>query len=187
MIEVEVKGIREALNTLAKFDKELVRELRNDLAKVAGPLTVRIRSSIPAYPPIRGFKHGGRTAWPTGPVKIKTKLNTSRSRRGIQKALVVISVQNAGVEIADMAGRANKPKSSGRSRSYVKGSVIMDHRLNGQGKSMIEALSQTGRGKASRYVYSAVEKYQNTITMEIEKTIAEAIIKGNQRLQQKAA
>jgi hypothetical protein len=187
MIEVEVKGLREALNTLARFDKELVRELRLDLAQVAGPLTTAIRSNIPTYPPIRGFKHGGRTAWPTSPVKIKTKLNTSRSRRGMQKALVVISVENAGVEIADMAGRKNKVRTSGVSRSYVKGSVIMDHRLSGQGKSMIEALSQTGRGKASRYIYSAVEKYEKTITMEIEKTIALAIIKGNQRLQQKAA
>ena len=47
MIDVEVRGVREALNTLAQFDKELVKELRIDLAQVAGPLTTAIRGSIP--------------------------------------------------------------------------------------------------------------------------------------------
>lgn len=187
MLEVEVIGIRQALNTLARFDKELVKELRIDLAKVAAPLSAKIKSNIPTSAPIRGFRHNGRTAWPTGPVSVRTKLNTSASRRGLAKAMAVISVTNAGVEIADMAGRRNKIKSSGSSRSYVKGNVIMDHRINRQGAYMIQALSQTGRGRASRYIYPVVEKFKSTITMEIDKTIQQAILKGNERLKQKAA
>lgn len=192
MIDAKVTGIREALNALAKFDKELVKELRQDLAKVARPLTIAIRSNIPTSSPIVGrkggsFNHNGRTGWPksSGDIKIKTKLNTSRSRRGLQQAGVKISIINAGVEIADMAGSANKVRTSGRTRSYRKGNVIMSHRLNGQGRFMIEALNQTGRGRASRYIYPVVEKYVDTITMEIEKTVQEAIIKGNQRLAKK--
>lgn len=187
MIEVDVKGLRETINILSKFDKELTKELRQDLAKVSAPLVTAIRSNIPTYPPIRGFKHSGRTAWPTGPVKITTKLNTSKSRRGLEKTLVKISVINGGVEIADMAGKRNNIKTSGQTRSYHKGSVIMSHKLSGQGKYMIEALSQTGRGRASRYIYPVVEKFKDTITMEVEKTIFKFITKGNERLKKKVA
>lgn len=187
MIEVEVRGLRETINILSRFDKELTKELRQDLAKVSAPLVTAIRSNIPSYPPIRGFKHSGRTAWPTGPVKIQTKLNTSRSRRGLEKTLVKISIINAGVEIADMAGQRNDVKTSGQSRSYAKGSVIMNHRLNSQGKYMIDALSQTGRGKASRYIYPVVEKFKDTITMEVEKTIFKFVTKGNERLKKRVA
>lgn len=192
MIEAKVVGIREALNTLAKFDKDLVKELRQDLAKVSSPLISEIRSNIPSYPNIRGFNHNGRTAWPqsVGDVKIKTKLNTSRTRRGLQQSTVKISIINAGLQIADFAGNRNEIKTSGRTRSYRKGNVIMSHRLNGQGRFMIERLNETGIGRLnkvrrSRYIYPVVEKYVDTITMEIEKTVQQAIIKGNERLKKK--
>jgi hypothetical protein len=187
MIETEIKGIREALNTLAKFDKELVKELRLDLARVAQPLSSAILARIPSHPPIRGFDHNGRTAWPKKPVKIRTKLNTSTSFRQMRTSTVKIIVSNGGVEIADMAGKRNDIKTSGMTRAYARGSVIMHHRLNGQGRGMINALSQTGVGKASRYVYPAVDKYKDTITIEIDKTVQQAIIRGNERMKQRVA
>jgi hypothetical protein len=187
MISTEVTGIREALNTLAKFDKELTKELRLDLAKVAQPLTSAILARIPTHPPIRGFDHKGRTSWPTKPVKVRTKLNTSTSFRQMRTSTVKIIISNGGVEIADMAGKRNDIKYSGMTRAYAKGSVIMSHRINGQGKSMIQALSSTGVGRASRYVYPAVDKYRDTITMEIDKTVQQAIKIGSERLKQRVA
>jgi hypothetical protein len=48
---------------------------------------------------------------------------------------------------------------------------------------MIEALNRIG--KASRFVYPVVEKYKKTIIEQIDKTIADAIIKGNENLKRK--
>lgn len=190
--EFEVRGVREALNTLSKFDKELVQELRRDLAKVSAPLTQRIRDAIPSSAPIIGFNHNGRTGWPKKQIQIKTKLNTSTGRRRLFSSTVRIVITNAGVQIADFAGSRNKVNTSGETRAYAKGGVIMRHRLNNQGKFMIEALSQTGIGKLgnkyrSRYVWPTVDKYKDTITIEIDKTVQDAIIRGNERLRQKVA
>lgn len=187
MIEYNVVGIREAIITLNKLDKKIVKDLRMDLAIAARPMVAAIRSNIPTSAPIRGFAHNGRTAWPKTAPKISTQLSTGRNRRGLQRSTVRIIMKNAGVEIADMAGRANKVKSSGMSRAYVRGGVIMRHRLNNQGRYMIDALSQTGYGRASRYVYPAVEKYMPTVQANVEKTIMSAIIEGNQELQKRIA
>lgn len=191
-VDVEVKGIREALNTLARFDKELVKELRQDLAKVSAPLTQRIRDAIPSSAPTIGFNHNGRTGWPKKQVQIRTNLNTSVGRRRLFSSTVRIIITNAGVQIADFAGNRNKIKTSGNTRAYAKGGVIMTHKINNQGKFLIEALNQTGIGRLggkyrSRYVWPTVDKYKDTITIEIDKTVQEAIIRGNERLKQKVA
>lgn len=188
MRDIDVIGIRESILALNKVDKQIVKDLRLDLQQITAPLINQIRGFLPTSAPIRGFDHNGRTAWPKKPISIKTQLNSGISRRGLRRSTVRIVISNAGVEIADMAGRRNKI-GKGYSRAYVKsgGKSIMRHRLNGQGRYMIQALNFTGYGKASRYVWPTVEKYKGTITMEIEKTIAEAIINGNRELQRRIA
>lgn len=183
MIEFDVKGIREAITTIGKLDKTLVKDLRLDIAMAARPMVNAIRSNIPTSAPIRGFNHQGRTGWPKTQPRITTSLNTSRTRRGLQRSTVRVVIKNAGVEIADMAGKTNKIR-SGMSRAYVKKNtrVIQRHKLNNQGKYMIEALNQTGYGRASRYVYPAVDRFKPTIEANIEKTIAAFIINSNQEL-----
>jgi hypothetical protein len=186
-INQKVLGINQSIAVLNQLDRELVKELRKDLALAASPLVNAIKANIPTSAPIRGFAHNGRTAWPQRPVKLQVKLLTSRSKRRQRTETVKIIMTNAGVEIADMAGKKNAVQRSGTTRAYAKGNVIMRHRLNGQGKFMIEALNQTGRGKASRYIYPAVDKYEQRIRMEIDKTIESAIIRGSEELNKKVA
>lgn len=186
-INQKVLGINESIAVLNQLDRQLVIDLRKDLALAASPLVNAIRANIPTSAPIRGFAHNGRTAWPTRPVKLEVKLLTSRSKRRQRTETVKIIMTNAGVQIADLAGSRNEIKRSGTTRAYAKGNVIMRHRLNGQGQFMIEALSQTGRGKASRYIYPAVDKYEERIRMEIDKTIESAIIRGSAELNKKVA
>lgn len=187
IVNTKVLGINESIAILNKYQKDVIKDLRKDLVQVATPLTNAIRANIPDSAPIRGFNHNGRTAWPKRPVKLQVKLLTTRSRRRQQTETVKIIMTNAGVQIADMAGKRNAIKRSGYTRAYAKGNVIMRHRLNGQGKYMIDALSQTGYGRASRYIWPAVEKFEDRITMEIDKTIEKSIILGNQKLQKRVA
>jgi hypothetical protein len=183
----KVLGINQSIAVLNRLDRELIKELRKDLALAASPLVNAIKSNIPTYAPIRGFNHNGRTGWPKKPIKLQVRLTTSRSKRRQRTETVKIILNNAGVQIADMAGKRNSVKRSGSSRAYAKGNVIMRHKLNGQGEKMIEALSQTGRGRASRYVYPAVDKYAERIRMQIDRTVESAIIRGSQELNKKVA
>lgn len=183
----KILGINESIAILNKYEKSVIKDLRKELAVVASPLVNAIKSNIPDSAPIRGFAHNGRTAWPKRPVKLQVKLLTTRSRRRQQTETVKIIMTDAGVQIADMAGKRNAIKRSGYTRAYAKGGVIMRHRLNGQGQSMIEALSQTGYGRASRYIWPAVEKFEDRITMEIDQTLEKAILLGNKELQKKVS
>jgi hypothetical protein len=187
IINPKVLGINQSLAILNKYQKDVVKDLRKDIAEIASPMVTAIRSNIPNSAPIRGFSHNGRTAWPKRAIRIQIKLSTSRSARKQRTATAKLIITNAGVQIADMAGKANKIKTSGLTRAYAKGNTIMRHRINGQGRFMIDALNSTGRGRASRYIYPAVDKYQQRITMEIDKTIEESIINANRELQKKIA
>ena len=187
IINQKVLGINQSLAVLNQYQRDVVKDLRKDISEVASPLVTAIKANIPNSAPIRGFSHNGRTAWPKRPVKIQIKLATSKSSRRQRTATAKIVITNAGVEIADMAGKKNKVQSSGLTRAYAKGNVIMRHRLNNQGRYMIDALSSTGYGRASRYIYPAVDKYEQRIRMEIDKTIEESIIKANTKLQQRIA
>jgi hypothetical protein len=187
IINPKVLGINQSLAILNKYQKDVVKDLRKDIAEVASPLVTAIRANIPTSAPIRGFSHNGRTAWPKRAVRIQVKLSTSRSKRRQRTATAKLIITNAGVQIAEFAGKRNDVKRSGMTRAYAKGNTIMRHRINGQGRFMIDALNSTGRGRAPRYIYPAVDKYRQRITMEIDKTIEESIINANKELQQKIA
>jgi len=186
-INEKVLGVNQSIAVLNQFDRQIVKDLRKDLSLAASPLVNAIRANIPTSAPIRGFSHNGRTAWPKRPVKLQVKLLTSRSKRRQRSETVKIILTNAGVQIADLAGKKNDVKTSGTTRAYAKGNVIMRHKLNGQGKFMIDALNQTGRGRASRYIWPVVDKYKERITMEINQTIESAIIRGSAELNKKVA
>jgi hypothetical protein len=123
----------------------------------------------------------GRTAW-TG-VRVNTVKDFRATSRGSSARLVQLKAEGfpgAGFEIADMAGRGTgrgrRPKSETRVYPYKGGS--RSHKLNGQGQKMIENLG----GKASRYVFPAVESMMPEIEVKVLKSIEVAAAEINRKL-----
>jgi hypothetical protein len=138
-------GAEQVIKDLKKIEPDLYKQLRKDIVTEIKPLYAKIKANIPPVSPLSGFYHNGRTAW-GGPIKVVGKIST-RKRRG-RTSLVSIRTTNTAVEIIDMAGR----KSRGDTPA---------------GRAMIQNLP----GKASRYIYPAVNNYVTTLNQSVIRAI----------------
>jgi hypothetical protein len=131
-----IQGLDIVIRELNNFEPGAVKTMRKEIITEIRPLYASIKSSIPRVAPLSGFDNQGRTGWPKRNVKVTGKTNF-RSRAG-KHSLVSIRTASAAVQIVDISGRKGK----GRTES---------------GQAMIANLSSRF-GKASRFVYPAVEK-----------------------------
>jgi hypothetical protein len=167
----EIIGVQAVIRDLNNLDKDLLRQMRREIITEIRPLYGVIKSSIPSRRPLSGFDHNGRTSW-NQPVRVTGKVSY-RTRQG-RNSLVSIRTSSAAVELADMAGKRNKfdvgreGSNSGFSAEYTIRGRRRRHRLNGQGKKMVEKLG----GTPSRYVWPAVEQFRPLLTQKI-KTIVD--------------
>lgn len=183
MIKVEVYGVQDTIRKLQLFEPEMVKETRKDMRVAAEPVAASIRDYIPNEPPLRGMRHNGRTSWQPSSVKVNVRTDFSKRAFTREQSLVKIVVGGkkgtigaAGLQIADMAGRRNKVRTSGSTRQYTRNGTQMSHRLNGQGKSMIEYLNANW-GRASRFVWRAAElhvpRVQGTVLATLDRLMKE--------------
>jgi hypothetical protein len=163
----EIIGLQAVIRDLNDLDKDLLRQMRKEIITEIRPLYSVIKSRIPSTRPLRGFDHNGRTSW-NKPVRVTGKVSY-RTRQG-RNSLVSIRTSSAAVELADMAGKRNKfdvgreGSHSGFSAEYTIRGRRRRHRLNGQGKKMVEKLG----GTPSRYVWPAVEQFLPMITQKVK-------------------
>lgn len=184
-METKVYGVSATIRELKTLEPKAVNELRKDLRSSLDPMNATIRAGIPTIAPLRGMNHNGRTAYK--PQSIKVKSQTNFSKRGENRGTALVSIWvgpkagqegAAGFQIADMAGKANKVR-SGRSRAYA--GRPQGHRLNGQGRAMIDYLN--GRwSPASRFVWRRVEAQMPTIQREILVALEKVSARMNQNL-----
>jgi hypothetical protein len=97
-----------------------------------------------------------------------------------------LKVENAAVALADMAGKSKKyinkkPKTSpykySRSRTGTR-----DHKINNQGKGMIESLDKKAGNSASRFVWKAAEKTLPKVERDAKQVLNVAIQVINKRM-----
>ena len=184
-METRVYGVQQTIRELKAVEPKAINELRKDLRTSLEPLNATIKAGIPTVAPLRGMRHNGRTAYKPQSIKVKSQTNFSKRSERNGYALVSIWVGPkagqegaAGFQIADMAGKANKVK-SGRSRAYA--GRPNGHRLNGQGRAMIDYLN--GRwSPASRFVWRRVESQMPTIQREILVTLQKVSERVNKNL-----
>lgn len=169
---VQVYGVQDTIRTLKTLEPELLKQSRKDLRVAAEPMAQSIRDYIPNEPPLRGMNHNGRTSWKPGNIKISIKTDFSKRAFTREQALVKVvvggkkgTVGTAGLQIADMAGRANKVR-KGKTRQYTRAGATVSHRLNGQGKAMIDYLNANW-GRASRFVWRAAELHRTTVQASV--------------------
>ena len=152
-MSVEVYGIRETLAEIRHVDADLFFAIRAHMKRAGDTLGNRVITNSPMLGPTSGFRnHRGRTAWKPG--TFKTEVSGRNARRGMTGATPLLSVKfgGAALNIADMAGKANKVRKP-VTDIYAWRGTRRQHRVTTQGKAMIAALG----GRPSRYIWAEAE------------------------------
>lgn len=121
--------------------------------------------------------------------RVRTKLRNGATETSIAR----VQVENAAVVMADMAGKSGAwigKRSVTRPYRYSRGNVfratgngveqLRQHRINGQGRAMIEALNRKGRG--SRFVYPAAESSLPAVRSQALNVLKGGFAKVNMKL-----
>jgi hypothetical protein len=185
---IKLYGVKEAVAIMRQVEPEMLKELRKEIRKIANPAVSAIKSMTPAVSPFSGrskdgMSHTGRTAWSAVNVTVSiTPGQRSKAFGSTTSNLAAIvsrgSNNQFGFNIADMAGKSRKIRTSGVTRSYAYKGSSRNHRLNGQGRGLIEHLP----GKPSRYVYPAIESKLPQIYSSVADAVQQAIDTTNRKL-----
>lgn len=191
MATPQVLGINEVIRELQSVEPQSVREIRSDLRVAAEPLATSIKDYIPNAPPMSGFMHRGRTSWSPQNIKVNVKTNFSRRAAKNEHSIVSIwvggkkgTIGAAGLQIADMAGKRNRVRSGGETREYAYRGTTRTHRLNNQGRKLIEQLNGTF-SSPSRFVWRAANLQLPKVQESVLKSLDTVYKKVNQNMQVK--
>lgn len=183
---VYISDYRDFVKVMKQVEPDLMKEMRKDFRKIAKPMVQDVKAGIDKQPPTRGIHVKrrsqtvsgfyprvvpGRLTWGangqnknkkvdavyTRSPRVKTRLRNNATMTSIAR----VEVHNAAVVMADMAGSSfkwvNKRSMTRPYRYSGRGSTGMrQHRINGQGQAMIDALNKS-KGGPSRFVYPAAE------------------------------
>jgi len=181
---VQLIGVKDTLKELKLVQPEVYKQLIKDIRRIAKPATTKIQSAIPSVAPLSGMNHNGKSAWSR--VKVTTRV-TPGARAGFgstEARLVQIQTKSVsdhyGVEMADMAGRGSGSgrRPSNLSKSFERNGKTMRYTKNGQGAAMLRNLP----GRASRYIYPSAELVSPQIQIEVLKSIDDAALLINRKL-----
>jgi hypothetical protein len=193
MDRVQVYGIPETIKQLELLPNKLTNQARIDLRVAAEPMRASIESYLPDAPPLMGrqfdrnggMNHKGRTGWNRSAIKVSVRTSFSKRTQKNEASLVSIFVGGkkgtygaAGLQIADMAGRKNKIKTSGETKPYAYKGGQRTHAIRGQGASMIEKL----QGRPSRYVWKAAMLHMNTVQNSVLQSLDKVSKQVNKNL-----
>jgi hypothetical protein len=174
--------IRAINKALIAIDPELRTQFMRDAKAVGKEAQSIVQPALPTTAPLSGMNFRGRYGWDTQMTKkgrvpanrvsvsFKTSQGKNAKRMGLQTtSLVSVRVAAPMTAIIDIAGRSGNSlnkgdKGSGYSRPYTdRYGNIRTHKLNGQGKAMIELLG----GRGSRYAWPAFESSQGRLSNSV--------------------
>lgn len=181
--DYSVTQIRELQKRLKSIDPKLRTQLLRDAKAPAQAIVSKVKPAINAVTPLSGMTRG-RLNWNSSidakgkahkPDDVKIQFRTRSTGRSNTTTLVRVKVGSPAVVMADMAGRSNRfldagYKGTGVTREYPYKGGSRRHRVNGQGRKMIEKLG----GSASRYVWPAAEQSIPAVKAQIEQVLARA-------------
>ena len=175
---IEVYGIRETLAEIRKVDQDLFFAIRAHMKRTGDILGSRVLANSPMLGPTSGFRnHKGRTAWKPG--NFKTIVSGRNARKGVTGATPLLSVKfgGAALNIADMAGKANKVRKP-VTEFYDWRGTRRRHSVTTQGANMIKALG----GRPSRYIWAEAEGQLPFIQQSVLSGVEEYMAKVNRNL-----
>jgi hypothetical protein len=163
-VSIKVVGAKETIAALKRADENAIKKLRQEIKGVMQSEISTIVSGIPAFSPIRGMMHNGRTKWkrPKGRVSFTPGSVRGFSGKGISP-LVSLSFtggsNSVGYDMAELAGIRRNPS---RPRSKIANSTKYgteagdgSHAVTTQGDYFISALESARpiKGKAGRFAF----------------------------------
>lgn len=163
-VSVRVTGAKETIAALKQMDEGAVKKLRQEIKGVMQTEISTIVSGIPAFAPIRGMAHNGRTKWkrPKGNVSFTPGSVRGFGGKGFSPLVTLTftgGTNSVGFDMAELAGiRRNPP----RGRSKIAGSTANgtqrgdgSHANNGQGDAFISKLEEVRpiKGRAGRFAF----------------------------------
>jgi hypothetical protein len=207
---------RELIAELNRVQPTLVGQMKKEYRKIAKPVQIAVKNGIPTEPPTSGRhslkpsnapRSGfiprvkpGRLTWGANyqnkgkridAVAIQTP-SEKKARRVYSKnktdaaSIARVKVENAGVALADMAGRSGEwVNKYPRTREYdysrsKKGTRT--HKINNQGRGMIKALDRGAGQGASRFAWKSAEKALPKAERDSRQVLNNAIRVINKRM-----
>lgn len=182
-----ITDYNDLIRELNRVQPTLVKTLQKDYRKIAKPVQTAVKGAIPASPPTSGIHRNRPNSSRSGfypvakPGRLTWGANYQNKNKAVKSVLIQtpspakakrvfsryktstfsiarLKVDNAGVVLADMAGKTNKDTNKHAfTREYdysLSKTGKRRHRINGQGVAMIRALG----GRASRYAWPSAEK-----------------------------
>lgn len=165
---------QDLIRELNRIQPTLITQMRKDYRKLAKPVKLSVQTAIPDTAPLSGFipkVQPGRVTWGANYQNKNKNVNAvavqlpkdTRAPRTFRKyktdaaSIARLKVENAGVVLADMAGKNNSYTGKYlRTREYDYSrsrTGKRTHAIRGQGVQMIRNL----RTKSSRYIWPAAE------------------------------
>jgi len=151
---VSVTNVREMQRRLKALDPALRRQLLREAKEPAKPIQRAVRSAIEAVTPISGLQTG-RLNWYNSldrkgkshkPGEVAIQFRTKTSGYSKVTSLVRVRVQSPAVTMVATAGSSNRYidagyKGSGYTKEYPYKGGMRRHKVNGQGRVMIEKMA----------------------------------------------
>jgi hypothetical protein len=181
--EIYITDYRNILAALRDMEGEVLKEFFKNAKDIAKPVQAGIKKSIPLRPPIRGMAQAsngipGRLTWANGKPARSATIVALRPKAKIQGrsiGIVKVVVKSPATIMADMAGKSmayvgkrkeTEPYAYTRTFKGKFGSIrsfrtVRTHKINGQGRAMIDKLGS----QASRFVWpGAMSAYKESVT-----------------------
>lgn len=151
---VSVTNVRELQRRLKMVDKNLRKELLKEAKEPAKPIQAAVKSAIQSVTPLSGLTRG-RLNWNNAvdrkgkshkPGDVAIQWRTSVSGRSNVTSLVRVRVQSPAVVMVATAGSSNRwldkgYKGTGFTKEYPYKNGMRRHKVNGQGRAMIEQMA----------------------------------------------
>jgi hypothetical protein len=196
---VYLTDYQDLIRELNRVQPTLVKQLQKDYRKIAKPVKLSIQNKIPEKYPLSGFMpkvQPGRVTWGANyqnknkdinAVAVQTPKDT-RAPRTFKKfktnaaSIARLKVENAGVVLADMAGKNNSYTGKYlRTREYDYSrsrTGKRTHAIRGQGVQMIKNLPR----KSSRFIWPAAEAAMPRAKAESKLVLQKAFSIINKRM-----
>ena len=159
--EVDQAAIKLLISRVKEVDPSMMKAFTKDFKSDLEPYAASVANAVPAFAPLKGFLHQGRTSWskPTG--KVVARLSAGAGRAAFMIRVEGTKGKLAGLKIGDLAGYKNKIPSKPMVAGYTRsdGIEVPAYKNTGnQGRALVRALEASSplyNGRGGRYVFRA--------------------------------
>ena len=163
-LKIDITGLKGLLENLRRYDRDLYKEVANELKTAAQPLANRVGAAFPARPPLSGWHQRGRVGeaelpgYDGGRARTGVKPIVYSGNKFVNKNVGILRLQqmNAGGAVYDGAGSAMAKRRGDR---FIRN--LDKH----------SAIKSSGNGRRSRVMFPTTKKNMPIIEDAVRKAI----------------